>query len=205
MHIPQTAIYRLSLYLRELERLDKEGQESISSKELGWRNGISDAQIRKDLNYFGKFGKSKTGYNVMDLKDNIRRILGIDRVWNAALVGAGNLGAALISYRGFRERGFIIKAVFDNNPKKIGRLLGNLKINNLKDIIPICRKEKIDIGIITVPASIAGEIAHLLVKAGVKSILNFAPTRIILPVSIKLKNVDLSIELENISFYLTHK
>lgn len=205
-HIPQTTIYRLSLYLRELERLEKEGKEYVSSKELGLRSGIGDAQIRRDFSYFGKFGKSKLGYFVRILKENICQILGVNnKIWHAALIGAGNLGTALFSYRGFRERGFIMKAIFDKDSRKIGKQLGNLKIKDAKGLISVCKKEKIDIGIIAVPAPEAQEIANTLVKAGVKAILNFAPTRLSLPLNVKVRNTDLSIELENISFHLSHK
>ncbi|MCM8783318.1 MAG: redox-sensing transcriptional repressor Rex [Candidatus Omnitrophica bacterium] len=202
--IPQTTIYRLSLYLRALERLEKEGKEYISSFVLSVKTGISSHQIRRDLSYFGKFGKSRLGYRTNILVKNIRKILGIDtHRWKVALIGAGNLGRALFSYRGFRERGFFIKAVFDADPRKIGKKLNGIKIENIKNLINSAKEEKFDIAILAVPADYAQETAEKAVKAGIKAILNFAPVRINLSSAIILRNVDLSMELENLSFHLS--
>ncbi|MCM8779006.1 MAG: redox-sensing transcriptional repressor Rex [Candidatus Omnitrophica bacterium] len=201
--IPQTTVYRLSLYLRELERLEKEKRYYISSRELGKLTLISEAQIRRDLSYFGKFGETRLGYPRKVLIKNLRQILGIDnRVWKIALIGAGNLGKALLSYRGFRERGFFIKVIFDADPEKIGKNLKGIRIENIENLIPISRKEKLDMAIIAVPAEEAQKVALEVKKAGIKAILNFAPRRLNLPAGIIVKNVDLSMELENISFHL---
>ncbi len=205
-HIPQSTVYRLSIYLRELERLEDRDRVYISSRELGNRSGIGDDQIRKDLSYFGKFGKSRFGYPIKGLKRNIRQILGVNnKTWHVAIIGVGNLGTALSSYKGFRERGFLIKALFDNDSKKIGRSVKDLKIYDVKHLIPVCKKEEIDIGVITVSVYHAQKVAELLAGADVKAVLNFAPTRINLPHRIKIRNVDLTIELENISFYLANQ
>jgi redox-sensing transcriptional repressor len=205
-HIPQSTVYRLSIYLRELERLEEKDRAYISSRELGSRSGIGDDQIRKDLSYFGRFGKSRLGYPVKALKKNIRQILGVNnKTWHVAIVGLGNLGTALSLYKGFQERGFLLRAIFDSDPGKIGRSVADLKVEDVKSLVSSCKRENIDIGIVTVSARRAQEVADLLTKAGVKAILNFAPARINLLPQIKIKNVDLTIELENISFYLANQ
>jgi len=202
--IPQTTIYRLSLYLRELERLNSKGLTHISSKVLSKKMGVTDAQVRRDLSYFGKFGKSRVGYNIEKLAKKIRQILGIDnKTWKVALIGAGNLGRALFSYKGFRERGFLIKAVFDSDPLKIGKDLGGIRVKDVKDLVPTLKKGKFDIAIIAVPQESAQEVAKALVKARIRAILNFAPLRLDIPQKTILRNVDLSMELESLSFYLS--
>ncbi|MCM8766156.1 MAG: redox-sensing transcriptional repressor Rex [Candidatus Omnitrophica bacterium] len=204
MLIPKITIYRLSLYLRFLERIEEEGRQYISSCELSKKIGISDAQIRRDLSYFGKFGKSRLGYSIKALEKNIRKILGIDnRIWKVALIGAGNLGRALFSYKGFRKRGFLIKGVFDADPRKIGKDLKGIKIEDVKDLLKISKRKKFDIAIIAVPGENAQEVAQKIVKAGIKAILNFAPVRLKIPKRNILRNVDLSMELENLSFHLS--
>jgi redox-sensing transcriptional repressor len=204
--IPETSIRRLSLYFRQLNSLEKSGVISISSLGLSQRLGFSDAQIRRDLSYFGQFGKSGIGYPVNQLKESISRILGLDnRAWNVALVGVGNLGSALLAYNGFKDQGFFIRAAFDSNPKKIGRNFSGIKIESLKKISSLIKERKITIGIIAVPSEVAQDTAYLLSKSGVKGILNFSPARINIPGKVIVRNVDLSMELENISYFLAAK
>lgn len=198
--IPEMAITRLSIYSRILADLD-EGR-TISSKELAELSGHSDSQLRRDLAYFGQFGMPGKGYQVKELKRRIHSILGMDRTWNVALVGAGNLGSALARYKGFEEQGFKIKAIFDNDIGKIGQTLGNITIQDVKKLGETIKKGKIEIAIITAPTQAAQEIASCLAKAGVNAILNFAPIRIFVPAGVKLVNVDLAMELENLSYFL---
>lgn len=201
--VPETSIRRLSIYFRELTSLEKGGIISISSSALSQRLGFSDAQIRRDLSYFGQFGRSGLGYRVAKLKKVIARILGLEnQVWNVALVGIGNLGSALLAYKGFRQQGFFIKVAFDTNPSKVGRIFKGVKVESLSRISSSVKRKKITIGVIAVPAQAAQDIADLLAKSGIKGILNFAPIRINVSPKITVKNVDLSMELENISYFL---
>ena len=194
------------MYFRQLNSLGKSGVISVSSSGLSQRLGFSDAQIRRDLSYFGQFGRSGIGYPVNQLKESISKILGLNnRTWNVALVGAGNLGAALLAYKGFKEQGFFIRAAFDTNPKKIGRTFNGVKIESLNKISSLIKERKITIGIIAVPSEVAQETAYLLFKSGIKGILNFSPARINIPGKIIVRNVDLSMELENISYFLAAK
>ncbi|MCK4325187.1 redox-sensing transcriptional repressor Rex [bacterium] len=199
--IPGMAITRLSIYSRILAGID-DGR-TISSKELAELSGHSDSQLRRDLTYFGQFGIPGKGYQVKELKRRIHSILGIDRTWNVALVGAGNLGSALARYKGFELQGFKIKAVFDNNKRKIGRTLGNVTIQDMEELPRSAKKRNIKIAVITAPMEAAQELASLLTEAGVKAILNFAPVRIFVPSEVKLVNVDLAMELENLSYFLS--
>lgn len=204
--IPETSIRRLSLYFRQLTNLEKGGIISISSSGLSQCLGFSDAQIRRDLSYFGQFGRSGIGYRVSELKKSIAGILGLDnKIWNVALVGAGHLGSALLAYRGFKEQGFFIKIAFDLSPHKIGRSFKGVKIEGLNKIPSLIKQKKITIGIIAVPAEDAQEVAYLLAKSGIRGILNFAPVRINVPPKVIVRNVDLSMELENISYFLVKK
>ncbi|MBI4578352.1 MAG: redox-sensing transcriptional repressor Rex [Planctomycetes bacterium] len=204
--VPAPAVRRLSLYLRELESLLGGGQETISSKDLGNALGYTDAQVRKDLAYFGQFGHPGIGYRVKELITRIRGILGTDRVWKALVVGAGNLGQALVSYRGFLKKGFEIVAVFDNDPKVVGRRIGGatgvevLPPDRLADTV---RERGVELGILAVPADVAQRVADQLVEAGIKGILNFAPTSITVPDTIPLGSVDLSVHLEQLAFRIS--
>ena len=176
--VPAPAVRRLSLYLRELEGVLKQDGRTISSKQLGQALGLTDAQVRKDLAYFGQFGQPGIGYPVDELVARIRAILGTDRAWNALLVGAGNLGRALVRYRGFIEKDFHIVAVFDNNPAKIGERVGGqdgLEILSLDKLQSIIAERDIRMAIIAVPAEVAQELVDRLVGVGIQGILNFAP------------------------------
>lgn len=198
--IPRAVIPRLSVYYRTITAYT--GSGIISSKKLSELTGFTAAQIRKDLAYFGQFGTPGRGYMVSELKKEIFKILGIDKLWNVALVGIGNLGTALLSYRGFKEQGFHIVAAFDNDPSKIGRKIAGIKIENIKDIRVVANKKQIKMAIVAVPGEGAQNIIKDLIKAGVKAILNFAPVRPSVPASIELLNIDLSIELEKLAHFL---
>ncbi len=182
------------------------GRETISSKELGAFLGYTDAQVRKDLAYFGQFGHPGIGYRVPELIARIRGILGTDRIWRALIVGAGNLGHALVSYRGFLKKGFQIVAAFDNNPDQIGNKIGGdpgLEILPFDRVAEFVRQREIELGILAVPAEAAQSVADTLVAAGVKGILNFAPTSITIPEPIALASVDLSVHLEQLAFKIS--
>jgi len=206
-NIPSITINRLSIYHRCLEKLveniDKGKPEYISSSEITEITGINSAQIRKDLAYFGEFGKRGIGYPLIDLIRELKKILGLDRKWSVIIVGAGNLGKALVKYKGFQKKGFIIKGIFDNNPLKIGKKLDHIFIYDTKEIEKYIQAENINIGILVVPADSAQEVADKMVAGGIKAILNFAPIHIVLPPEIKIHNVDLSIEFEGLTYYLS--
>ncbi len=201
--VPAPAVRRLSLYLRELETLLGNGRETISSKELGKSLGYTDAQVRKDLAYFGQFGHPGIGYRVTELIARIRNILGTDRMWKALVVGAGNLGHALVSYRGFLKKGFQVVALLDNDPARLGERVGGppgLEILAIDRLPEIVREMGIELGIVAVPAEAAQRVADRLLAAGVKGILNFAPTSITVPESVPVASVDLSVHLEQLAF-----
>jgi len=201
--VAEAVVARLSTCCRALDELDREGVEIISSEELGERAGYSAAQIRKDLSSFGEFGKVGKGYYVKELKETICQILGIDRTWNVALAGVGNLGSALLAYPGFKERGFKIVAVFDNDLRKIGKKWENIILQDVSEMTEKIREQDIQIGIIAVPAAVAQGVADMLVFNGIRAILNFAPTRIVVPEGVRLRTADLSRELECLSYFLT--
>jgi redox-sensing transcriptional repressor len=200
--IPEGTISRLFIYLREITELANLNIRTISSAELGERTNLSDAQVRKDLGYFGQFGVSGSGYDTAELKKALEEILGKDRTWNVAVVGAGHLGLALISYSGFEKHGLEIVAAFDSNEKKIGRELGGIMIQPLTDLQETVASKKISIGIITVPAENAQEVANEFINSGIECLLNFAPVSLNVPENVKVKNVDLSRELETLSYFL---
>jgi redox-sensing transcriptional repressor len=205
--IPHITITRLSIYYRCLEKIieaeNKKDHYIISSSKIAEMTGINSAQIRKDLAYFGQFGKRGLGYNIKNLRIELRKILGLDKRWSVIIAGAGNLGRALVNYRGFKKRGFIIKGIFDNNPLNIGKKLDYVYIYDIEGMEKFITKKNIMIGVLTVPANSAQEVANKMVKSGIRAILNFAPTHLILPPEIKLYNVDLSIEFEGLTYYLS--
>ncbi len=201
--VPEATVERLSVYLRSIKRLDNE--RVLPSQELAELVGTSDGQVRKDLAYFGEFGVPGQGYRVGTLKEEISRILGVDRVWSIALVGMGKLGAALLAYPGFKRQGFEIKVAFDNDLSKIGKVWQGVKIEDVEKIPQILFEQEMKMGIIATPAQAAQAVASKLIEGGVKAILNFAPVRIVVPDRVKLRNVDLSIELEALSYFLGRK
>ncbi|MDP4127312.1 MAG: redox-sensing transcriptional repressor Rex [Bacillota bacterium] len=200
LKIPEATIIRLSVYSRHLTDVDRKGIITTSSGDIADGVGVSPAQVRKDLAYFGEFGTRGVGYNVKDLRQHILRILGLSADWNVTLVGAGNLGLALCSYKGFRERGFIITSIFDSDPSKVGTMIGNVKVLPIEQLEEVAQQSQTQIGIIAVPAAGAQEIADKLIKAGVQAILNFAPVVLNVPPQIELRNVDLAVNLEVLTF-----
>ena len=195
-------IRRLSVYTRCLLQLEEDGVKTISSQELAERFNLNSAQVRKDLAYFGEFGVRGIGYYVSGLKAELQRILGLDREWAVALVGFGNLGSALFHYKGFGRQGFRIAAIFDDDPGKIGRAVDSTPVFSSHDIGREIKARGIQIAIVAVPPEAAPAVTDQLVEAGIRAILNFAPARLKAPKDVRLKNVDLSIELETLSFYL---
>ena len=203
--IPDVVIRRLSIYSRVLSDIIDKSIHLISSNELGKLSGIPGTLVRKDLAYFGQMGIRGVGYRISDLKSNILKILGIDRRWNVAIVGIGNLGAALLSHERFSIRGFDIILGFDADKSKIGQIIHGIEIKDITEVKSAIKEKDVKLGIIAVPAHSAQVVATLLVDAGIKAILNFAPANLNTPKNIILKNIDLSIELEGLSFLLTHK
>lgn len=204
--VPAPAVRRLSLYLRELERSLRHDRQTVSSKQLGDALGLTDAQVRKDLAYFGQFGHPGIGYRVDELIARIRCILGTDRTWNALLVGAGNLGAALLSYRGFSRKGFQIVAVFDSDSRKVGQRIGSvpgLPIHPMDRLKGTIAEREILLAILAVPAETAQQVADDVVAAGIKGILNFAPASLIVPTDVALASVDLAVHLEQLAFRIS--
>jgi redox-sensing transcriptional repressor len=196
---------RLSLYLRSLNELEAAGARTISSRALAEQFHLNAAQIRKDLAYFGEFGVRGVGYYVRDLKRHLRQILGLDRRLRVAIMGAGNLGLALADYPGFRQEGFEIAALFDNQASKVGeRSRGGIPILDIQDLKKHARREGISIAVIAVPASSAQRVVDLVVAAGIKAVLNFSPGALQVPADVKMKSVDLTVSLESLSFYLAH-
>jgi redox-sensing transcriptional repressor len=201
--IPEMTVRRLSVYTRCLLLLEEDGIKTISSQEMAERFSLNSAQVRKDLAYFGEFGVRGIGYYVSGLKAELQRILGLDREWPVALVGLGNLGSALFHYKGFTRQGFRITAVFDDDPTKWGKSVDGVSILPLRELPREARARNLQIAIVAVPAESAQTVIDKLAGAGIKAILNFAPGRIKVAKDVRLKNVDLSIELETLSFYLS--
>ncbi len=203
--IPAPAVRRLCLYLRELEHRLSRNCPTISSKELGQSLGYTDAQVRKDLAYFGHFGQPGIGYAVEELIARIRAILGTDRTWNVILVGAGNIGQALATYRGFLKKGFRIVAAFDDNPAKIGQRIGEppgIEILPMKRLPAVIARQHVQMGIMAVPAEVAQQVAEEMVAAGVVGILNFAPASLAVPQDVPVLPVELSVHLEQLAFQI---
>jgi redox-sensing transcriptional repressor len=198
--VPAAVVNRLSLYLRELQHLVAEGIQTTNSSQLGERLGFSDAQVRKDLAYFGNFGHPGIGYRSDELIGEIRRILGTDRRWSVALVGVGNLGTALLGYRGFEPQGFVLAAAFDSDPAKVGTHVEGVEILAINRLPIIVAQRQVDLGMIAVPAPHAQAAADRLVAAGVRGIVNFAPVTLALPDGVSQVSVDLARELEQVAF-----
>lgn len=202
--IPDIVIGRLPVYLRALNFLVAEGREITSSQELGDRLGISSAQIRKDLSHFGEFGKQGTGYDIAFLRDQLRQIMKVDRMWDVALAGAGNLGKAVADYGGFSGKGFNITAIFDNDPEKIGTTMGinGVKVQPVSELATAIKERGITVGIITVPAEHAQQVARTMVEAGVRAILNYAPITITVPSGVRVQYIDPVVGLQRMTYYL---
>lgn len=202
--ISESTIHRLSLYYRTLSILEKENFETVSSKELAKREKLTPAQVRKDLSFFGSFGTRGLGYNVGDLKKRIADILGLTREWRVALVGIGNIGSALVSYKEFSKQGFNIIKLFDNDQRKIGSNHKGIIVSDIKDLEPQISESGIEMVILAVPATVAQYIVDDVVKAGVKAILNFAPINLRVPPDVYLRNENMSMELEYLSFAMVN-
>jgi redox-sensing transcriptional repressor len=198
--IPNPAVRRLSLYLRQLEAFRRKDRRTVSSKQLGESLRLTDAQVRKDLAYFGQFGHPGIGYRVDDLIARVKHILGTDKTWNVILVGAGNLGRALSAYKGFEIKGFRLAAVFDNDPTKIGKRLGNFAIQPIDELKPTVQRIGVRLAILAVPGDVAQDVADRLIEAGVRGILNFAPVSLNVPQDAAVNAVDLAVQLEQLSF-----
>ncbi len=201
-HVPEIVVSRLPVYLRALSEMKSEDREITSSQELGDRLGFSSAQIRKDLSQFGEFGKQGTGYNISFLMEQLRRILRVDRVWDTALVGTGDLGHAVANYGGFVHRGFRIVVAFDNDPKKIGEKAGPFVIQDISTLEDEIRSRGIKVAMLTVPAAAAQELADRLVDAGVRAILCYAPTSLSVPNDVRVEYIDPVLHLQNMAYYL---
>lgn len=200
--VPDIIISRLPIYLRALRHIKTEGKLTTSSQELGARVGISAAQIRKDLSQFGEFGKQGTGYEIAFLIDQLREILKVERVWDVAVVGMGDVGHALARYQGFTDRGFRVAMVFDNDPAKVGLQVGHFAVLDTKEIVTAVRKSGIKVAMLCVPAAAAQEVTNLLIEAGVKAILNYAPISLSVPAGVRVQYLDPSIGLQRMTYYL---
>lgn len=202
--ISESTIHRLSLYFRALALLEKEEIVTVSSKELARREKLTPAQVRKDLSFFGSFGTRGLGYPVQDLKNRIASILGIDRIWRVALVGIGNIGSALVSYKEFVRQGFHIVKLFDNDQRKIGSNHKGIIVSDIKDLVVELTEDKVEMVVVTVPATVAQYIVDDVVEAGVKAILNFAPINLKVPDQVYVRNENMSMELEYLSFAMVN-
>src|SRR5690606_2800113 len=200
--IPDIIIGRLPVYLRALQRMADIGLQTTSSQELGEHVGISAAQIRKDISQFGEFGKQGTGYSIEFLIDKLREILKVDRIWDVVIVGAGDMGHALANYQGFKNRGFHVVAIFDNNKEKVGQMVGEYKIEDSENMIERIKSAGIKIAMLTVPAAAAQGVADKLVQAGVHAILSYAPISLNVPNNVKVQYIDPSTHLQRMTYYL---
>ena len=203
--IADSTVRRLSLYLRFLEDFEQRGLETISSDELAQRGGTTSAQVRKDLSFFGSFGKRGLGYSVPELTRRIREIMGLGREWRVIIVGAGKIGAALAQYRGFFQRGFHIVAVYDSSADKIGRAWDSHTVRDIRELERDAARDKPDIAVLTVPAEAAQAMLDRIVRTGINGVLNFAPVQLQAPSDVTVKTVNMAMELESLSFALTNR
>lgn len=200
--VPDIVVGRLPLYLRALTQMQAEGKEITSSQELGERLGISSAQIRKDLSQFGEFGKQGTGYNIGYLGEQLKSILKVDRVWDVVLVGVGDLGRAVANYAGFLDRGFRVRAVFDNSPDKIGKQAGEFNIKDAAQLGNEIRSSGIQVAMLAVPSNQAQAVADQLVEAGIRAILCYAPTSINVPSTVRVQYIDPVLHLQRMTYHV---
>jgi redox-sensing transcriptional repressor len=202
LEIPEVVIDRLPVYARALTLLEQQGREVVSSQELGERLSVTPAQIRKDLSYFGRFGKQGRGYNVKRLLEELRQILGLTREWSMVLVGVGQLGRAIVGYGGFTPQGFRIVEAFDADPKIIGTKVDGLVVKSVDSLPDVLRKRRADIGIVAAPAASAQEVIDMLIANGVKAILNYAPIAAQTPADVRIKDIDPVLALQSMTFYV---
>lgn len=200
--IPAVVIDRLPVYARALNDLEDGGRDVVSSQELGVLLGVTPAQIRKDLSYFGRFGKQGRGYNVQRLAQELRSILGLNRQWSMILLGVGHLGQAILTYAGFQPQGFIIVDAFDVDESVIGTIVGGLKVRPVSELKDYLKNRQVDIGIVAVPSQYAGPIIDDLVAGGIQAILNYAPTSVPTPDRVQVKNIDPVLALQSMTYYL---
>ena len=200
--VPEIVVSRLPQYLRVLNRLIEDGTLVVSSQQLGERLQVTPAQIRKDLSYFGRFGKQGRGYSVQDLLDRLRQILGVNSYWNVAVVGVGRLGRAILNYPGFNPDGFHLVAAFDLDPEVIGEEVGGLNVRSLEDLHRIANEEKISIAIVAVPVTQTQEVVDLLVACGVRAILNYAPIVPYVREGVRIRNIDPVLSLQSMTYYI---
>jgi redox-sensing transcriptional repressor len=205
LEIPEVVIDRLPVYARALTLLEQQGREVVSSQELGERLSVTPAQIRKDLSYFGRFGKQGRGYNVKRLLEELRQILGLTREWSMVLVGVGQLGRAIVGYGGFTPQGFRIVEAFDADPKIIGTKVDGLVVKSVDSLPDVLRKRRADIGIVAAPAASAQEVIDMLIANGVKAILNYAPIAAQTPADVRIKDIDPVLALQSMTFYVKHR
>jgi len=203
--ISDSTIRRLSVYLRFLEQAHAQGRVTISSGELARLGGTTSAQVRKDLSFFGSFGKRGLGYAVPELARRIRDILGLERGYRVVLVGAGRMGGALVQYQGFKQRGFDITAIYDQDARKIGSRWNGLVVRDVKHLEVDLKKDPSDIAIVATPADSAQHVVDRLVRSGVKAILNFAPVPLNVPADVEVKTVNMALELETLSYSLANR
>jgi redox-sensing transcriptional repressor len=203
--VAESTVRRLSLYLRFLEEFEGQGVETVSSGALASRGGTTSAQVRKDLSFFGSFGKRGLGYPVPELAGQLREILGLKRRYRVGMIGAGKIGSALVQYRGFRQRGFDIIAIFDSDPAKIGRQWNGLTVLDVASLEKEVARHPIDMAVLVTPAEAAQPVTDRLVELGVKAILNFAPAQLSVPDDVVVKTVNLALELETLSYALANR
>ena len=200
--VPEVVVNRLPLYVRTLHDLHREGVEVVSSQMLGEKLQMTPAQIRKDLSYFGRFGRQGRGYNVARLLEQLRQILGLEREWNFIVVGVGRLGRAIIAYPGFAPQGFKIVAAFDADPRQVGQTVGGLIVLPVEELEETIRRKNVRIAIVAVPAQDAQAVIDQLVQCGVRSILNYAPITPVVPEGVKVRTIDPVLSLQAMTYYL---
>jgi redox-sensing transcriptional repressor len=203
--IADSTVRRLSLYLRFLEEFENAGLTTVSSEELAARGGTTSAQVRKDLSFFGSFGKRGLGYQVAELTQRMRRILGLERDWRVVIIGIGKIGAALAQYEGFQQRGFRVVGLYDSDPAKIGRDMYDLTVRSIDSLAEDNRERPVDIAVIAVPAPVAQRVVDQVVSAGITGIMSFAPIQLHVPSSVTLNTVNMAMELERLSFALSNR
>ena len=203
--IAESTVRRLSLYLRFLEEFEEQGATTVSSEVLASRGGTTSAQVRKDLSFFGSFGKRGLGYQVPALKTRLREILGLDRRYRVVVIGAGKIGSALVQYGGFVARGFDIVAIYDNDPAKVGRPWNGLPVRHVRELEEDLARDHADIAAVVTPSDAAQAVADRLVSCGITAILNFAPVQLQVPDAVTVKTVNLVLELEALSYVLANR
>ena len=203
--VAESTVRRLSLYLRFLEEFEGQGVATVSSGALASRGGTTSAQVRKDLSFFGSFGKRGLGYPVPELADRLREILGLKQRYQVGMIGAGKIGSALVQYRGFKQRGFDIVAIFDSDPTKIGRQWNGLTIQDIATLEAEFARRPLGMAVLVTPADVAQAVTDRLVALGVKAVLNFAPVQLVVPDDVVVKTVNLALELETLSYALANR